>query len=739
MATGDKIAIAKKDYVDSINAKVDLADIDTQTGTSIYTEKADDYKVKLNKIEGVSTQVVTEQGKNLFDSSKLELGAIDGTTTGNLVSSTTRLRSSVFIQASPEVNFALNFSGNATHAIIIYYDSSKTFITSSYLLNGNSWSLKPTTFTTPVNTAYIRIVFKKSDDTGISLLDISNIQLEHGSVATAYEPFTPDSPSPDYPAPITDAEDFDVVVCGKNMLINNCVTTTVNGITFTVDNNKSITIDGTATEMAVLRISNYTQTLGTGSYILSGCSGGSNTTYQLALYAGIGVFCTNGDESFTLPTTRTFDLAIYVYGGTTINNIKLYPMIRKATSADPTYEPYQSNQINIPSAYPMGSLPNGVRNELVATDSGYFKYVQRKERVVFDGSEDEVVNYATGTYLYFDITLTGGKHNTTDTLQTILCDRFKTVSWVNRLQLGTYDNCMFPAFDINKLRLRFDSITSVAELRIWLASNPVTVDYELATPIETMTTIPCNMTSYKGITNIITTANPQPILTATFESRLKNTTEVMSGMPATNLIMNSDFIYGTQGWSGEFSNISVDKNTLINVGSGNTIYPLISNDTLKSVISGHKIYLSAYIRVKNSICVKIRLNCVGSTGGTSVSPSVVTAPENSKWYRLSGILNTPSDFTGSYKVRLIHDYSSNVNATGAIMEVQSVLALDLTEIFGAGNEPSATEMDAIMSKFPNSHFSGTVNQLLTHKEMFAFYIKQIHSLKTAITTMGGTI
>ena len=42
------------------------------------------------------------------------------------------------------------------------------------------------------------------------------------------------------------------------------------------------------------------------------------------------------------------------------------------------------------------------------------------------------------------------------------------------------------------------------------------------------------------------------------------------------------------------------------------------------------------------------------------------------------------------------------------LEVSNPIAINLTAAFGAGNEPTAAEMDAILAKFPNSWFDGTV-------------------------------
>ena len=86
----------------------------------------------------------------------------------------------------------------------------------------------------------------------------------------------------------------------------------------------------------------------------------------------------------------------------------------------------------------------------------------------------------------------------------------------------------------------------------------------------------------------------------------------------------------------------------------------------------------------------------------------VTLPVQNQWYEASVVTVA----TGvSNLARLYHYYVDAATSTGKVMEIQRVLYLDLTAIFGAGNEPTAVEMDALLTKYPNSWFNGTVNDL----------------------------
>ena len=133
----------------------------------------------------------------------------------------------------------------------------------------------------------------------------------------------------------------------KNLLKNNAVTQTVSGVTFTINDDKSITVNGTATSMVQISLGDITEN---GSYILTGCpSGGSTSTYMLSLT----VFRTDGTKTYSNETGNgrsiVFDsekhirikFLIQINSGVTVSNLTFKPMLRYADITDSTYEPYQ--------------------------------------------------------------------------------------------------------------------------------------------------------------------------------------------------------------------------------------------------------------------------------------------------------------------------------------------------------------------------------------------------------------
>lgn len=128
---------------------------------------------------------------------------------------------------------------------------------------------------------------------------------------------------------------------GKNLLPNTGTSTTINGVTFTVNADGSVTVNGTATATAdyygMAQVS-----LGSGTFALSGCpEGGSEQTYFLGVRVNNSWSASGKDygdgKTVTGEITRW---AITIRSGYTADNLTFYPMLRDASIQDDTYVPY---------------------------------------------------------------------------------------------------------------------------------------------------------------------------------------------------------------------------------------------------------------------------------------------------------------------------------------------------------------------------------------------------------------
>ena len=119
---------------------------------------------------------------------------------------------------------------------------------------------------------------------------------------------------------------------GKNLLKNTVKSNTINGVTFTVNDDKSVSCIGTATKDISVTINQIT--LPNGTYIYNGSSAyikKNDGTWYKTIY--------DGDEFTITETYNMIQAIIWVKSGEIIDKT-IYPMIRKANITDDTYEPY---------------------------------------------------------------------------------------------------------------------------------------------------------------------------------------------------------------------------------------------------------------------------------------------------------------------------------------------------------------------------------------------------------------
>lgn len=164
---------------------------------------------------------------------------------------------------------------------------------------------------------------------------------------------------------------------GKNLLKNTATTQTLNGLTFTVNEDKSVTVNGTATARTDIVLGVCTLKAGQ-SYKLSGCvDGGSISKYRLQYtdstvassymndYGTNGTIPQGQSDTYT-PTEDMVDgkVRINIFEGTALTNATFYPMIRLASITDDTYEPYVGGV-----ASPNPDYPQAIKS---VADGGYF-------------------------------------------------------------------------------------------------------------------------------------------------------------------------------------------------------------------------------------------------------------------------------------------------------------------------------------------------------------------------------
>ena len=297
--------------------------------------------------------------------------------------------------------------------------------------------------------------------------------------------------------------------CGKNLLDVITSSHTKNGLTITVNDDKSVTINGTATADTTVGFgTNNTlrKRILNKEVILSGCVGGSYRNYRMQIWnynANDGfIYSTNGDSSPFIFTNSdsVFNLVIYVWSGVTLDNVTFYPMIRYADVDDGTYEPYTETAASIPLDSP---LYEGDYIECYADGRG--KLVRTMDSMEIDSSLTCLYSSIyTDTSL---ITLKVPNDTVNANRSYAKCNRF-TNSYSNNIDTEHFyiDNGNIH-FYINNDRLSNGGARPYEEFIEYTSNNPVYVIYKLSTPVETELTAEQveqfkNLYSFDNITNL---------------------------------------------------------------------------------------------------------------------------------------------------------------------------------------------------------------------------------------------
>lgn len=164
------------------------------TGTDIEITDTKNDTGRITGVEFASSQVVTTQGKNLFDKTKVVLNYVIDSL-GAIVPFAGEFYQTTFIKVNADTNYILNKNGVSSTSRVPVYDINGVFITrlGSTTNNTNNMPIK-----IPSNGAYVKLSCTTSA--------LNSLQFELGT-ATAYTPFIPNSPSPDYPSPIYNTGD----------------------------------------------------------------------------------------------------------------------------------------------------------------------------------------------------------------------------------------------------------------------------------------------------------------------------------------------------------------------------------------------------------------------------------------------------------------------------------------------------------------------------------------------------
>lgn len=374
---------------------------------------------------------------------------------------------------------------------------------------------------------------------------------------TAYgESMQDGTPAPDSPVEIESIENPVISVYGKNLipypysgLPSGAGTKTVNGITFTVNDDGSVLVNGTATEQATFMLFSGTKIKGNATYTVSGCpSGGSADTYFLRVTVGGYSMQTTGNPyTATVPAEKSSDYSyIAVKSGVTVNDLLFKPQCELGTTTS-EYEPYKAIQtVTVP--YTFRGLKNTTTGQWSARDElrvgdGKAEVVRNVKSLVITAENSDSYSFLSGN-ISGDICRMSSYKNgpkplfndmTQDaSVNYVLCNLFEhykslqAVSGYEGISGTTYTGNIYINISLTRIGLTPDTAEGDAVIRQafwnWIKDKGCEIDYILAEPvIEDITDTEAGQALLKLYTNYPNTSAVSDIdLTVGYKADTKN-------------------------------------------------------------------------------------------------------------------------------------------------------------------------------------------------------------------------
>lgn len=332
-----------------------------------------------------------------------------------------------------------------------------------------------------------------------------------------YEPYTggQPSPNPDYPQEVKGVSEISGKIVGKNLFDINKIKEISNAIKRNDDGSLTITStfadSSVATKMALKDLADLE----------------IGKTYIIT-------FITTGKKQIYLNEVKQYwmsDSVLTITQDMLNSNVRLYPkdtsstdivsgiQIEEASTAT-NYQLYQSQSFNYTLSNPLYRLSDSVYDYIDVDKS---KIVRNVGVVTFDGSDDEEISKVSNTNINV-YQFSRAINSIEKYAKYAKCDSFQTATaYANDLLRN--DNKIYAA--TVSCYLSFDKMNTVEKLKAYLQQNPITVYYQLATPIEEplpseLQTLLQSLKSYYPQTNIMFDTEVEPYINFDYKLNLKS-------------------------------------------------------------------------------------------------------------------------------------------------------------------------------------------------------------------------
>lgn len=357
-------------------------------------------------------------------------------------------------------------------------------------------------------------------------------QLEQGSQATDYEPYTggQPSPNPDYPQKIkTLTGNIKVTSAGKNLFdyVSNLKTSS-DGLTSVINEDGSITTTGkpSADYRVLVNPIDITDILEDGQkYTIS------QANLSNKLYIQISAKKADGTLSYyyllnKLSQQITVNKSVYVsyrliistgvlknWGDTSLTITNKYMLCKGTDTADTSFEPYQGSSLNItiPENEFVGKIGD-IKDTLnvVYKDDGHYHLILKKMigKIVLDGTQQIIYSTTINDDKFvaqFNANIKGKSQ--------LISNKFTYMvnGWSANAENISYGGSLAKLIQIKILQSRLNTINA-SGMNEYMANNPTEVYHILETPYEIDLGIVDTLLSYDEITNIFTDSDLYPVI-----------------------------------------------------------------------------------------------------------------------------------------------------------------------------------------------------------------------------------
>ena len=358
-----------EDYIEkSINENTQKAPAiaEKASGETLNVTDSSDLGLKGLKVFGKGEQAKTT-GAQLFQPKKENLTTNDGLT--GVINSD----GSVTVTGTPTKRYAQ-----------AYFENVSSFPEGKYFISGGSHEVSTLTFQVDITRQddtieYLRntaIEFKADDKSRRVMIKYDSPDLQKtnytiypmlnvGETQAPYEPYAGNqpSPNPDYPQEIkipgSDGS-LEVRVFGAQLIAKTYASATINGITYTVNDDGSVTANGKATSNSFFLLSMLPKA--NDVFLSGGKSESISIVYTNMVNKGYkdvgnGIYIPNQFDYEKYPNSR---IQIQITEGTTVTNEIIRPMLNAGSTALP-WEPCKLQPLTL-------STPNGLPG--IPVDSG---------------------------------------------------------------------------------------------------------------------------------------------------------------------------------------------------------------------------------------------------------------------------------------------------------------------------------------------------------------------------------